>query len=137
MQNIQPSSTIWVKKMDRRVYFEVMVIWNTLQHVDSLLLNCSYTAVGLFVLGRTFQEAWGSHASKKQSEFNDYLEVVSVQMNSTVIHIEQSTSSVIFYLCTLTHACESTLGFNATSFYDYVDSDGSAYVFKQNNSFIG
>ncbi|KAL8120546.1 tRNA ligase 1-like [Apium graveolens] len=33
-----------------------------------------YTAVGLFVLGRTFQEAWGSHASKKQSEFSDYLE---------------------------------------------------------------
>ncbi|KAK1357380.1 putative 2',3'-cyclic-nucleotide 3'-phosphodiesterase [Heracleum sosnowskyi] len=33
-----------------------------------------YTAVGVFVLGRTFREAWGSYASKKQSEFNDYLE---------------------------------------------------------------
>ncbi|XP_063937149.1 tRNA ligase 1 isoform X2 [Daucus carota subsp. sativus] len=33
-----------------------------------------YTAVGVFVLGRTFQEAWGSRASKKQSKFNSYLE---------------------------------------------------------------
>ncbi|KAK1364852.1 putative 2',3'-cyclic-nucleotide 3'-phosphodiesterase [Heracleum sosnowskyi] len=33
-----------------------------------------YTAVGVFVLGRTFEEAWGSQASKKQSKFNAYLE---------------------------------------------------------------
>ncbi|XP_059626746.1 tRNA ligase 1 [Cornus florida] len=33
-----------------------------------------YTAVGVFVLGRTFCEAWGARASKKQAEFNDYLE---------------------------------------------------------------
>ncbi|XP_021734193.1 tRNA ligase 1-like [Chenopodium quinoa] len=33
-----------------------------------------YTAVGVFVLGRTFREAWGSQASKKQAEFNDFLE---------------------------------------------------------------
>ncbi|KAL3653082.1 hypothetical protein CASFOL_002763 [Castilleja foliolosa] len=33
-----------------------------------------YTAVGVFVLGRMFREAWGSHAAKKQSEFNDFLE---------------------------------------------------------------
>ncbi|XP_021746101.1 tRNA ligase 1-like [Chenopodium quinoa] len=33
-----------------------------------------YTAVGVFVLGRMFREAWGSQASKKQAEFNDFLE---------------------------------------------------------------
>lgn len=33
-----------------------------------------YTAVGVFVLGRMFREAWGSQASKKQSEFNEFLE---------------------------------------------------------------
>ncbi|XP_031100261.1 tRNA ligase 1 isoform X1 [Ipomoea triloba] len=33
-----------------------------------------YTAVGVFVLGRMFQEAWGPHASRKQEEFNEYLE---------------------------------------------------------------
>ncbi|QHO54986.1 uncharacterized protein DS421_3g61530 [Arachis hypogaea] len=33
-----------------------------------------YTAVGVFVLGRMFREAWGAAASKKQAEFNDFLE---------------------------------------------------------------
>ncbi|XP_062082011.1 tRNA ligase 1 [Humulus lupulus] len=33
-----------------------------------------YTAVGVFVLGRMFQEAWGAEAAKKQAEFNEYLE---------------------------------------------------------------
>ncbi|KAK2983934.1 hypothetical protein RJ640_012411 [Escallonia rubra] len=33
-----------------------------------------YTAVGVFVLGRTFLEAWGARASKKQAEFNEFLE---------------------------------------------------------------
>ncbi|CAA6667532.1 unnamed protein product [Spirodela intermedia] len=33
-----------------------------------------YTAVGVFVLGRMLREAWGSQASRKQAEFNDYLE---------------------------------------------------------------
>ncbi|XP_043699681.1 tRNA ligase 1 isoform X2 [Telopea speciosissima] len=33
-----------------------------------------YTAVGVFVLGRMFCEAWGTEATKKQSEFNDFLE---------------------------------------------------------------
>lgn len=36
---------------------------------------CSYTAVGVFVLGRMFREAWGTKASKKQAEFNEFLEV--------------------------------------------------------------
>jgi len=36
---------------------------------------CRYTAVGVFVLGRMFREAWGTEASKKQAEFNDFLEV--------------------------------------------------------------
>lgn len=33
-----------------------------------------YTAVGVFVLGRMFNEAWGTQARRKQSEFNDFLE---------------------------------------------------------------
>ncbi|KAL7153795.1 hypothetical protein ABFS83_04G192500 [Erythranthe nasuta] len=33
-----------------------------------------YTAVGVFVLGRMFREAWGSQSSKKQAEFNKFLE---------------------------------------------------------------
>ncbi|XP_068668045.1 tRNA ligase 1-like isoform X2 [Aristolochia californica] len=33
-----------------------------------------YTAVGVFVLGRMFHEAWGTEARKKQKEFNDFLE---------------------------------------------------------------
>ncbi|KAL0916856.1 hypothetical protein M5K25_014400 [Dendrobium thyrsiflorum] len=33
-----------------------------------------YTAVGVFVLARMFQEAWGAAAIKKQAEFNDFLE---------------------------------------------------------------
>ncbi|KAL6979293.1 hypothetical protein U1Q18_020958 [Sarracenia purpurea var. burkii] len=33
-----------------------------------------YTAVGVFVLGRTFREAWGTEARKKQAQFNDFLE---------------------------------------------------------------
>ncbi|KAH1224950.1 tRNA ligase 1 [Glycine max] len=34
----------------------------------------TYTAVGVFVLGRMFREAWGTEASKKQAEFNNFLE---------------------------------------------------------------
>ncbi|KAL5996702.1 hypothetical protein ACLOJK_007621 [Asimina triloba] len=33
-----------------------------------------YTAVGVFVLGRMFIEAWGTEARRKQAEFNDFLE---------------------------------------------------------------
>ncbi|XP_018490346.2 tRNA ligase 1 isoform X1 [Raphanus sativus] len=33
-----------------------------------------YTAVGVFVLSRMFREAWGTKASKKEAEFNDFLE---------------------------------------------------------------
>ncbi|KAL2471116.1 RNA ligase [Abeliophyllum distichum] len=33
-----------------------------------------YTAVGVFVLGRMFREAWGPQAWTKQAEFNEYLE---------------------------------------------------------------
>ncbi|GJN24797.1 hypothetical protein PR202_gb12562 [Eleusine coracana subsp. coracana] len=33
-----------------------------------------YTAVGVFVLGRLFREAWGKDAAKMQAEFNDFLE---------------------------------------------------------------
>ncbi|XP_073021612.1 tRNA ligase 1-like isoform X7 [Primulina eburnea] len=33
-----------------------------------------YTAVGVFVLGHVFCEAWGSQANMKQAEFNEFLE---------------------------------------------------------------
>ncbi|KAG6543229.1 hypothetical protein Mapa_015480 [Marchantia paleacea] len=33
-----------------------------------------YTAVGVYVLGRTMQEAWGAQAAEKQKEFNSYLQ---------------------------------------------------------------
>lgn len=41
----------------------------------TVVLNCRYTAVGVFVLGRMLREAWGAQALKKQVEFNDFLEV--------------------------------------------------------------
>ncbi|XVF19501.1 hypothetical protein REPUB_Repub11eG0115900 [Reevesia pubescens] len=33
-----------------------------------------YTAVGVFVLGRMFLDAWGTKAGEKQAEFNDFIE---------------------------------------------------------------
>jgi len=42
-----------------------------------------YTAVGVFVLGRLFREAWGKEAPKMQAEFNDFLEVFNVQGNAS------------------------------------------------------
>ncbi|KAE8656713.1 putative exonuclease V-like [Hibiscus syriacus] len=33
-----------------------------------------YTAVGVFVLGRMFREAWGSRAGDMQAQFNDFIE---------------------------------------------------------------
>ncbi|KAL5198823.1 hypothetical protein ABZP36_002335 [Zizania latifolia] len=41
-----------------------------------------YTAVGVFVLGRLFREAWGKEAPRMQAEFNDFLEKnhISVSM---------------------------------------------------------
>jgi hypothetical protein len=42
----------------------------------SSIFAYSYTAVGVFVLGRLFREAWGKEAAKMQAEFNDFLEVL-------------------------------------------------------------
>ncbi|XP_027345379.1 tRNA ligase 1 isoform X2 [Abrus precatorius] len=48
-----------------------------------------YTAVGVFVLGRMFREAWGAEASKKQSEFNNFLEAnhmcISMELVTAVL----------------------------------------------------
>ncbi|KAJ6864856.1 hypothetical protein NC651_035430 [Populus alba x Populus x berolinensis] len=48
-----------------------------------------YTAVGVFVLGRMFQEAWGTAAGKKQVEFNDFLEInrmcISMELVTAVL----------------------------------------------------
>ena len=45
------------------------------------MFSYSYTAVGVFVLGRLFHEAWGKEAPKMQAEFNDFLEVFHVLHN--------------------------------------------------------
>jgi hypothetical protein len=42
---------------------------------DTINSSYRYTAVGVFVLGRLFREAWGKEAPKMQAEFNDCLEV--------------------------------------------------------------
>ncbi|KAK4490159.1 hypothetical protein RD792_000816 [Penstemon davidsonii] len=48
-----------------------------------------YTAVGLFVLERTFCEAWGPQASKIQAEFNEFLELnrmcISMELVTAVL----------------------------------------------------
>ncbi|PIA38648.1 hypothetical protein AQUCO_02700102v1 [Aquilegia coerulea] len=48
-----------------------------------------YTAVGVFVLGRMFREAWGTEAFKKQAEFNNFLEenrmCVSMELVTAVL----------------------------------------------------
>lgn len=48
-----------------------------------------YTAVGVFVLGRTFQESWGAQAAEKQSDFNAYLETyhlcISMELVTAVL----------------------------------------------------
>ncbi|GMH07895.1 hypothetical protein Nepgr_009735 [Nepenthes gracilis] len=48
-----------------------------------------YTAVGVFVLGRTFCEAWGTLASNKQADFNEFIErnrmCVSMELVTAVL----------------------------------------------------
>ncbi|GAB2222695.1 hypothetical protein Droror1_Dr00016818 [Drosera rotundifolia] len=48
-----------------------------------------YTAVGTFVLGRMFQGSWGALASKKQADFNEFLEknrmCVSMELVTAVL----------------------------------------------------
>lgn len=48
-----------------------------------------FTAVGVFVLGRMLCESWGAQASKKQAEFNDFLErnriCVSMELVTAVL----------------------------------------------------
>lgn len=48
------------------------------QSLIPFLFVVSYTAVGVFVLGRMFKEAWGDEARKKQKEFNNFIEVIDV-----------------------------------------------------------
>lgn len=44
-----------------------------------------YTAVGVFVLGRLFREAWGKEAPKMQAEFNDFLEKNRVSISMELV----------------------------------------------------
>uniref|UniRef100_A0ACD5U8S5 Uncharacterized protein n=1 Tax=Avena sativa TaxID=4498 RepID=A0ACD5U8S5_AVESA len=44
-----------------------------------------YTAVGVFVLGRLFREAWGKKAPKMQTEFNDCLEKNRISISMELV----------------------------------------------------
>ncbi|KAF7082552.1 hypothetical protein CFC21_086421 [Triticum aestivum] len=44
-----------------------------------------YTAVGVFVLGRLFREAWGREAPKMQAEFNDCLEKNRISISMELV----------------------------------------------------
>ncbi|KAL6598643.1 hypothetical protein ACP70R_046342 [Stipagrostis hirtigluma subsp. patula] len=44
-----------------------------------------YTAVGVFVLGRLFREAWGKEAPKMQAEFNDFLEKNRISISMELV----------------------------------------------------
>ncbi|KAM0863572.1 hypothetical protein ACQ4PT_044515 [Festuca glaucescens] len=44
-----------------------------------------YTAVGVFVLGRLFREAWGKKAPKMQAEFNDCLEKNRISISMELV----------------------------------------------------
>lgn len=44
-----------------------------------------YTAVGVFVLGRLFREAWGNKAPKMQAEFNDFLEENRISISMELV----------------------------------------------------
>jgi hypothetical protein len=61
--------------------------WVICVMTEAINSDYSYTAVGVFVLGRLFREAWGKKAPKMQTEFNDFLEVIN-------------SSSDYFVLCT-------------------------------------
>lgn len=59
-----------------------------------------YTAVGVYVLGRTLKEAWGAQAGQKQREFNAYLKVCFyVVTHTSVIRDVLSMVSVWSNLC--------------------------------------
>ncbi|XP_006657526.2 tRNA ligase 1 [Oryza brachyantha] len=44
-----------------------------------------YTAVGVFVLGRLFREAWGKEAPRMQEEFNDFLEKNRISISMELV----------------------------------------------------
>jgi hypothetical protein len=46
---------------------------------------CSYTAVGVFVLGRLFREAWGKEAPRMQEEFNVFLEKKCISISMELV----------------------------------------------------
>ncbi|TQD91064.1 hypothetical protein C1H46_023348 [Malus baccata] len=66
--------------LEVRVFYELLncflAAWTfyLLAFMLAIILTLSYTAVGVFVLGRMFREAWGREAPKMQEEFNDFLE---------------------------------------------------------------
>ena len=72
-------------------FLKLVAVSILFHHVFKAFLNkillFSYTAVGVFVLGRMFREAWGAEAAKKQAEFNDFLEVL--------LTLEKNTDFVI------------------------------------------
>jgi len=66
----------WFSIFPNTFYFIVLFYVVTFVFICCTIFSlCRYTAVGVFVLGRMFREAWGTEASKKQAEFNNFLEV--------------------------------------------------------------
>jgi hypothetical protein len=60
--------------------YSLLISWSMCSMTESSTLAFRYTAVGIFVLGHLFREAWGKEAPKMQAVFNDFLEVFYVQL---------------------------------------------------------
>ena len=81
-------------------YFVCNFSWIVCVMTETVNSAYSYTAVGVFVLGRLFREAWGRKAPQMQAEFNDFLEVFH-------------SCSVYFILCAFCFWCFSYFWFCA------------------------
>lgn len=87
--------------------FICIISWATCVLTEGINSACSFTAVGVFVLGRLFREAWGSKAAKMQTEFNDFLEVFythcsfcqEFHMLTFVLHVPVSGPFSTWYTC--------------------------------------
>lgn len=66
---------MYVCKQHGLVSVQIYVILPCKLDIEKIIFWNRYTAVGVFVLGRMFLEAWGTEARRKQAEFNDFLEV--------------------------------------------------------------
>ncbi|RVX22765.1 tRNA ligase 1 [Vitis vinifera] len=91
-----------------------------------------YTAVGVFVLGRMFHEAWGTAARKKQVEFNDFIErnriSISMELVTAVLgdhgqrpQEDYGRESFSFYVIRMVVTAVTELGNGKPKFYSTPD----------------